>query len=242
MPVGIIINALSVAIGGVVGALFGHKLPTRINSELTKIFGVCSMGMGVSSIGLMKNMPAVIFAVIIGTAFGLAVNLGGIINHGAACMEKRVGKIFPNKNASMSREEYMTMLVTIIVLFCASGTGIYGSLDSGMSGDHTILISKSILDFFTAMIFGGTLGMVVAAVAIPQCVIFLAIFAAAKFIFPLTTPDMIADFQGLRWFSSSGHRFPHRKDPQLPGRRYDPRHGAVMPVSWFWGNVVVPML
>ena len=29
MPVGIIINALSVAIGGVVGALFGHKLPTR---------------------------------------------------------------------------------------------------------------------------------------------------------------------------------------------------------------------
>ena len=157
MPVGIIINALSVAIGGVVGALFGHKLPTRINSELTKIFGVCSMGMGVSSIGLMKNMPAVIFAVIIGTAFGLAVNLGGIINHGAACMEKPVGKIFPNKNASMSREEYMTMLVTIIVLFCASGTGIYGSLDSGMSGDHTILISKSILDFFTAMIFGGTL-------------------------------------------------------------------------------------
>ena len=71
MPVGIIINALSVASGGVVGALFGHKLPTRINSELTKIFGVCSMGMGVSSIGLMKNMPAVIFAVIIGTAFGL---------------------------------------------------------------------------------------------------------------------------------------------------------------------------
>ena len=27
MPVGISINALSVAIGGVVGALFGHKLP-----------------------------------------------------------------------------------------------------------------------------------------------------------------------------------------------------------------------
>ena len=75
MPIGVIINALSVAAGGVIGALFGHKLPAKINSELTKIFGVCSMGMGVSSIGLMKNMPAVIFAVIIGTAFGLAVNL-----------------------------------------------------------------------------------------------------------------------------------------------------------------------
>lgn len=238
MPVGIIINALSVAIGGVVGALFGHKLPTRINSELTKIFGVCSMGMGVSSIGLMKNMPTVIFAVIIGTAFGLAVNLGGIINSGAACMEKPVGKIFPNKNASMSREEYMTMLV----LFCASGTGIYGSLDSGMSGDHTILISKSILDFFTAMIFGGTLGMVVAAVAIPQCVIFLAIFAAAKFIFPLTTPDMIADFKACGGFLLLATGFRIAKIHNFPVADMIPAMVLVMPVSWFWGNVVVPML
>ena len=238
MPVGIIINALSVAIGGVVGALFGHKLPTRINSELTKIFGVCSMGMGVSSIGLMKNMPAVIFAVIIGTAFGLAINLGGIINKGAGCMEKPVGKIFPNKNKDMSREEYMTMLVTIIVLFCASGTGIYGSLDSGMSGDHTILISKSILDFFTAMIFGGTLGMVVAAVAIPQCVIFLA----AKFIFPLTTPEMIADFKACGGFLLLATGFRIAKIHNFPVADMIPAMVLVMPVSWFWGNVVVPML
>lgn len=217
MPVGIIINALSVAIGGVVGALFGHKLPPRINSELTKIFGVCSMGMGVSSIGLMKNMPAVIFAVIIGTAFGLAVNLGGIINYGAACMEKPVGKIFPNKNASMSREEYMTMLVTIIVLFCASGTGIYGSLDSGMSGDHTILISKSILDFFTAMIFGGTLGMVVAAGCDPAVRDLSRDLRCGEVHLSAYHTGYDRGLQGLRRFPSSGHRFPHRKNPQLPG-------------------------
>ena len=142
MPIGVIINALSVAAGGVIGALLGHKLPEKFNSELTKIFGVCSMGMGVSSIGLMKNMPAVIFAVIIGTAFGLAINLGGMINSGAVCMEKPVGKLFPNKNESMSREEYMSMLVTIIVLFCASGTGFgneWGSYDSDFQVDSGFL-------------------------------------------------------------------------------------------------------
>ena len=51
MPIGVIINALSVAVGGAIGALFGHKLPVKFNAELTKIFGVCAMGMGVSSIG-----------------------------------------------------------------------------------------------------------------------------------------------------------------------------------------------
>ena len=204
MPIGVIINALSVAAGGVIGALFGHKLPAKINSELTKIFGVCSMGMGVSSIGLMKNMPAVIFAVIIGTAFGLAVNLGGIINSGATCMEKPVGKLFPNKNKSMSREEYMSMLVTIIVLFCASGTGIYGSLDSGMSGDHTILISKSILDFFTAMIFGGTLGMVC---DLPYYI------RSSKIYLPADHAGYDCRLQGMRRLPASCNWFPDRKDP-----------------------------
>ena len=242
MPTGVIINALSVAVGGVIGALIGHKLPARLNAELTKIFGICSMGMGVSAIGLMKNMPAVIFAVIIGTAIGLAVDLGGIINRGAACMEKPVGKLFPNKNKTLSKEEYMSMLVTIIVLFCASGTGIYGSLDSGMSGDHTILISKSILDFFTAMIFGGTLGMVIAAIAIPQCIIFLIIFAAAKFIFPLTTPNMIADFKACGGFLLLATGFRIAKIHDFPVADMILAMVLVMPVSWLWMNTIIPML
>ena len=242
MPTGVIINALSVAVGGVIGALIGHKLPARLNTELTKIFGICSMGMGVSAIGLMKNMPAVIFAVIRGTAIGLAVDLGGIINSGAACMERPVRKLFPNKNKTLSKEEYMSMLVTVIVLFCASGTGIYGSLDSGMSGDHTILISKSILDFFTAMIFGGTLGMVIAAVAIPQCIIFLIIFAAAKFIFPLTTPDMIADFKACGGFLLLATGFRIAKIHDFPVADMIPAMVLVMPVSWLWINMIIPML
>ena len=242
MPTGVIINALSVAVGGVIGALVGHKLPARLNAELTKIFGICSMGMGVSAIGLMKNMPAVIFAVIIGTAIGLAVDLGGIINRGAACMERPVRKLFPNKNKTLSKEEYMSMLVTVIVLFCASGTGIYGSLDSGMSGDHTILISKSILDFFTAMIFGGTLGMVIAAIAIPQCIIFLIIFAAAKFIFPLTTPNMIADFKACGGFLLLATGFRIAKIHDFPVADMIPAMVLVMPVSWLWTNMIIPML
>lgn len=64
----------------------------------------------------------------------------------------------------------MNTLVTIIVLFCASGTGIYGSIVSEMSGDHSVLISKSIRDLFTAAIFACSLGMVVGMIAIPQLI------------------------------------------------------------------------
>ena len=112
----------------------------------------------------------------------------------------------------MSREEYMSMLVTIIVLFCASGTGIYGALDSGMSGDHTILISKSVLDFFTAMIFGGTLGMV------------------------------IADFKACGGFLLLATGFRIAKIHDFPVADMIPAMVLVMPASWFWVNMIVPVL
>lgn len=61
MPVGVIINALSVVIGGILGTVAGHKLSPKFKADLTMIFGLCSMGMGISTIANMENMPAVIF-------------------------------------------------------------------------------------------------------------------------------------------------------------------------------------
>lgn len=45
MPIGIIINALSIVIGGILGAFVGHKLSQKFKEDITLVFGVCSMGM-----------------------------------------------------------------------------------------------------------------------------------------------------------------------------------------------------
>jgi uncharacterized membrane protein YqgA involved in biofilm formation len=45
-------------------------------------------------------------------------------------------------------------LIVVILLFCFSGMGIFGALNEGFTGDPSVLITKSILDFFTAVIFG----------------------------------------------------------------------------------------
>lgn len=68
MPLGIILNSLSIALGGVIGAKSGDRLSAEFKEKLNLIFAVCSMGMGIVSIVLMKNMPAVIFSLILGTA------------------------------------------------------------------------------------------------------------------------------------------------------------------------------
>ena len=121
MPTGVIINALSVVFGGLLGGLVGNKLSEDFKTQINMIFGVCSMGMGISSIGLMKYMPAVIFAIVIGTGIGLALHLGDWINKGGALMQRSMAKIVPNDHSSLSHEDYLATLLTVIVLFCASG-------------------------------------------------------------------------------------------------------------------------
>ena len=200
MPVGVTINALSVLFGGAFGGFLGNKLTEKFKNEITMIFGACSMGMGIYAIAPMKYMPAVIFALVFGTGIGLAIHLGDWINKGAMEMQKPIAKIFPNAKTNMSHDEFVNTLVTVIVLFCASGTGIYGTLDAGMTGDNSILISKSILDFFTAAIFACNLGYVVSVIAVPQFILFFLLFLLAKFILPLTNANMILDFKACGGF------------------------------------------
>lgn len=242
MPTGIIINALSIFIGGLIGAAVGGKLNSDFKDKINMIFGACSMGMGISAIALMENMPAVIFAVILGTVFGVAVRLGDRIHAAGRGMQRMIGKFIKNNNSTVSEEEFMATLVTVIVLFCASGTGIYGSIISGMSGDHSILIAKSILDLFTALIFACTLGAVVSVIAIPQFLIFLILFLGAGLIFPLTTPSMINDFKACGGFIMLATGFRIINVKMFPTADMIPSMVLVMPLSWLWVTYILPLV
>ncbi len=241
MPVGVMINALAVVLGGLAGVLFGHKLSADFIDNLNMIFGVCALGMGIGTIVLMENMPAVIFSVIFGTIIGLVIHLGDGIHHGAMWMQNQISRWIKPADG-FSQEESTASLVNLVVLFCASGTGIYGSIVSGMLGDHSILLAKSILDFFTALIFACSLGLVVSFIAIPQCIIFLILFFCAKMIYPLTTPAMIADFKACGGFILLAIGFRMLKLKKFPTADMIPAMVIVMPISWIWSTYVMPLV
>lgn len=242
MPIGVIINTIAIFLGGIAGALLGDKLPEKYKEQLNLIFGLCSMGMGISSIVLMKYMPAVVFALIIGTIVGLVFNLGDKVYELCSKLQKVMIRIVPKKETNMSETEFLATLITVIVLFCSSGMGIYGSLSEGMTGDSSLLITKSILDFFTAAIFACNLGYIVSIIAVPQFVIFTTLFLSASFIVPLTTPDMIADFKACGGFLMVAAGFRILKLKMFPVVDMIPAMILVMPFSWFWVNIIIHLL
>ena len=124
----------------------------------------------------------------------------------------------------------------ILVLFCISAVGIFGSLTEGMTGDPSLLLVKAILDFFTAAIFATALGYSVAALAIPQFLIQATLFFLATRIMPLTTPTMVADFSacGGLIMVATGFRMAGIRHYSVANML--PALFLVMPVSAFWGH------
>ncbi len=233
MPIGIIVDCLSVAFGGIFGALIKNHLREGFIGNLNMVLGLASLGMGIASIVLMQNMPAVIFALIIGTAVGLCIHLGDGINNIVGSLQKRI--------ASDPKTD-PALMITAIVLFCASGTGIYGSLVSGMNGDHSILIAKAILDFFTAMIFACTLGKSVALIAVPQFLIFMLLYVLAGVIVPYITPVMINDFKACGGFIMLATGFRMLKLKMFPIADMIPSMVLVMPFSLLWSQYIMSII
>ena len=228
MPLGVIVNCLGIIIGGILGTFIGPRLSESFKTNLNLVFGACAMTMGISSIALMKNMPAVILSVILGTVIGLAIHLGTIIQNMGMGMEKIISKIIPGQGTKDA--EYQSVLVTAIVLFCASGTGIYGSITAGMTGDHSILLAKTILGFVTCVI------------AIPQFIVFMLLFLLAGAIYPFCTETMICDFKACGGVLLVATGFRMMKVKEFPVADMIPAMILAMPLSHLWITYVLPFV
>ncbi|EDK7014408.1 DUF554 domain-containing protein, partial [Salmonella enterica subsp. enterica serovar Schwarzengrund] len=186
MVIGPFINAGAILFGGVIGALLSQRLPERIRVSMTSIFGLCSLGIGILLVMKCANLPVMVLATLVGALIGEFCLLEKGINGAVA----KIQQLFMASGNKPTHDSFIQSYVAIIVLFCASGTGIFGAMHEGMTGDPNILIAKSFLDFFTAIIFACSLGIAVSAICAPMLIIQLTLAACATLILPLTTPAM----------------------------------------------------
>lgn len=190
MPIGVITNVSGVCIGTLLGAMIKNIIPAYLKDELPKVFGICSVSIGIMSIINVATMPMVIMAIILGFVIGELLQIHKYISLAFS----KVLQHLPFK-VEGNHDEYMETYLLVVLMFSMSGLGLFGALTEGMSGDASILLSKSVLDFFTAVLFGAILGYAQVLICIPQFVILFLCFLLARAIIPYTNATMIADFK-----------------------------------------------
>lgn len=242
-PSGIIINVFTVILGGLFGAMLGSKLPKDLRATLNLIFGACSMTMGISYIVKMQTLPALMLATIVGTAVGHLVHLEDGVANVARKLRGPVAALAKSDPAGdMSDEEWMDRYIAAVVLFCASGTGIFGAMQSGLTGDQSILISKAILDFFAAAIFAADLGYMTPLIGVPQFVVMIVLFLLAGLIMPLTNDVMMGDFHACGGILTlcAGLRICGIKS--FPITNMLPAMLLIMPFSHLFSAIILPLI
>ena len=227
MPVGTIVCAACIVIGGLIGSVLGDRVSEDTKNTLTMIFGLCSMLIGLVSVPFLKNLPVVVLSVIVGTLIGRAVKLGDGVKNGLLKLTR-----------GFCSEDF----ITIAVLFCVSGGGYYGAMVEGVEGDHSILLAKAVMELFTSMIFACSMKKSVALLGAPQLIVHLLIFFLARWIYPLCTAAMIADFKACGGLLTIAAGFRLLKLKMFPTADMIPSLVIVLPLSWLWTSFVLPLL
>ena len=138
MPIGVIVNCISVLAGGVIGSALGHVLPNSLKEHLPTLFGMCSIAIGINSIIKAVSMTAVVLAILVGFTIGHLLHL----EDWASRFFHRLVKTMHLGGDNIDMEFY----ITAVALFCCSGFGWYSTLTEGIAGDPNLLFANSVLD------------------------------------------------------------------------------------------------
>lgn len=191
MPIGITTDVLATLFGAILGLFIGKRLPESMKHTLNTILGLSAITMGLVLIQRQNALSAVVLAVILGGVVGEVMGLDGHIRRGVTALLRRV------MGGEGVDDAFLTQVSAVVVLLCCGGTGWYGALNEGFTGDGSILITKSILDLVTAMIFAAQLGKIVPILCIPQALVYAALYLASGAIQPLISPEMLGDFSAV---------------------------------------------
>lgn len=197
MPgLGTIINAAAIIAGGVLGMLLKNALPQRIQDTLLKAMGVCVLFIGLS--GTLEQMLAVqdgaltatgtmmmILSFILGSVLGSALDLEGRIERFGVWLRKKAG--------GEGDSRFLSAFLNASLTVCIGAMAVVGAIQDGLFGDHSLLVTKAILDFIIVMVMAASMGRGCAFSAIPVALFQGTITLFARFLQPVMTAQATAN-------------------------------------------------
>lgn len=147
---GTIVNALAVAVGGLIGILFKNVIPDKITEALLKASGLAVIAIGIRLSFSGENMTLLIMGIIIGTAIGELINIEGKLDNLGVFVESKM----KNKQSNVTLG-----FVTCTLVYCVGSMAIVGSIQSGLTGNHEILFSKALLDGIMSITMAVSMGI-----------------------------------------------------------------------------------
>lgn len=181
---GVIVNVITVVIGSSIGLLFKKGIPEKVSSAAMTGLGVCTLYIGISGSLCGENVLILIASVVLGVIVGTLLDIDGAVNR----LARKVEAKFRKENSKVSIAEG---IITATLLFCVGSMTVTGSVQAGINGDNSVLITKAMLDLVSSMMLASTLGIGVLLSAVAVLVIQGGLVLLAELISPLLSTGAI---------------------------------------------------
>ena len=163
--IGTLVNFAVVLVMGTVGAFIKKGIPKRFSDTVMTAMAVCVIYIGIS--GVLESAPAtdrapllspglfkvlvMTLSMVIGTVIGELIDFETWMQKLGDFASKKLSKFGDGENFSGG-------FVSCSILFCVGAMTVNGALASA-SGDHQLLLTKSIIDGVSVLVMASTLGI-----------------------------------------------------------------------------------
>ena len=158
---GTIANVAAIIIGGLLGLVMKGGLKQHYQDALQKAMGLCTMFIGASGAlagmftvegtvlttgGSMVMIASMVIGTIVGEFFGFEEKL------------ERLGNWLREKAAGSDDSRFVEGFVTASLVVCVGAMAIVGSIQDGLMGDPSTLLTKSVMDGVIVAVFASSYG------------------------------------------------------------------------------------
>lgn len=149
--IGVIVNTITVLLGGSVGSLVKKGLPEKVIDTVMIGLGLCTIYIGIDGALKGNNTLILILSMVLGAIVGALIDIDDKLNRLGKWFEKKLSK--PGDKTPVAQG-----FVTGCLIFCVGSMTIVGSLNSGILHDHKMIYIKSLLDLVSSTMLAASLG------------------------------------------------------------------------------------
>ena len=151
---GTLLNIATILMGGVIGLMFGTRIPDKLKETVIAGMGLFIGAMGLQMFLKTENSLIVLGALLIGILLGEWWRIENGLHKFGEFLERKF-----SREEEDGSNKFVRGFLTASLLFCVGPIAILGSIQDGLTGDYNLLAVKSVLDGFASIAFASTLGV-----------------------------------------------------------------------------------
>ncbi|MDR2847468.1 MAG: DUF554 domain-containing protein [Bacteroidales bacterium] len=148
--IGTLVNAVAVVAGSSIGLLFKKNLPEKLQDVYFQAVGLFTLLLGVKMSLDISSPLLVVLSLVLGGFIGTKLKLNE--------RTEQMGDYIKTKTKSQN-DRFTEGITTAFLLFCIGSMTIVGAIEEGLGNTSDLLLTKALMDFFSAIMLASGLGI-----------------------------------------------------------------------------------